>query len=209
MDMAAKLATNSMALAGSPDSVSAVVELVQAELDSLLARKDQIRERIQILHQVIYGLQEIGRLDSDDLRSESPTPSSRRRTNHPTSSGIAVDEHATGELRSCVRSNTKYAHPALRRACRIALLEGQAAASVKEIYSRIVRRGSFRFDSLRLAHPLVAWALNIMTEEGEIRCFKNVTPWRWQRIIRPENLDADINSGSSSLARDRRHSGWE
>ena len=185
MDMAAKLATNSMALAGSPDSVSAVVELVQAELDSLLARKDQIRERIQILHQVIYGLQEIGRLDSDDLRSESPTPSSRRRTNHPTSSGIAVDEHATGELRSCVRSNTKCAHPALRRACRIAP-EGQAAASVKEIYSRIVRRGSFLFDSLRLAHPLVAWALNIMTEEGEIRCFKNVTPWRWQRIIRTE-----------------------
>jgi hypothetical protein len=70
-------------------------------------------------------------------------------------------------------------------------------------------RRSFRFDSLRLAHPLVAWALNIMTEEGEIRCFKNVTPWRWQRIIRPENLDADINSGSSSLAWDSRHSCWE
>jgi hypothetical protein len=73
-------------------------------------------------------------------------------------------------------------------------LEGQAAVSVKEIYARIVRRGSFPFDSLRLAHALVAWALNIMTEEGEIRCFNNVTPWRWQRIIRPEDLDADIGS---------------
>jgi len=194
MDMAAELATNSIAFAGSPGSVSAVVELVQAELDSLLARREEIRERIQDLHRVIYGLQEIGRLETDDLRSESPKPASLRRTNHPTSSGIAVDEHATGELRSCVRSNTKYAHPALRRACRIVLLEGQAAASVEEIYSRIVRRGSFPFDSLRLAHPLVAWALSMMTEEGEIRCFKNVTPWRWQRVIRPEDFDADTGS---------------
>jgi hypothetical protein len=194
MEMAAELATNSIAFAGSPGSVFAVMELLLAELDSLLARREEIRERIQNLHQVIYGLQEIGRLGTDDLRSESPKPACRRPTNHPTSSGLAVDEHATGELRSCVRSNTKYAHAALRRACRIALLEGQAAASVKEIYSRIVRRGSFPLDSLQLAHPLVAWALNSMTEEGEIRCFKNITPWRWQRIIRPENPDADIGS---------------
>ena len=186
MDMAAELATNCIPFAGSPGSVSAVMELLQAELDSLLARREGIRERIQNLNRVIYGLQQIGRLDTDDPSSESPKPASRRRTNHPNRSGIGVDEHVTGELRSYVRSNTKYAYPALRRACRIALLEGQAAASATEIYSRIVRRGSFLFDSLRLAHPLVAWALNIMTEEGEIRCFKNVTPWRWQRIIRPE-----------------------
>jgi hypothetical protein len=194
MDIAAERATNSIAFAGSPGSVSAVVELVEAELDSLLARRKEIRKRIQNLQQVIYGLQQFGRLDTDDLRSESPKLASRRRTNHSTSSAIAVDEHATGELRSCVRSNTEYPHPALRRACRIALLEGQAAASVKEIYSRIVRRGSFPFDSLGLAHPLVAGALNIMTEEEEIRCFKNFTPWRWQRIIRPEKLDTDIGS---------------
>ncbi len=192
MDMAAKLAINSIGFAGSPGSVSAVVELVQAELDSLQARRQEIGKRIQNLHQVINGLQQFARLDTNDLCSESPKPASRRRTNPPSGSGIAVDQHATGELRSCVRRNTKYAHPALRRACRIALLEGQAAVSVKEIYSRIVRRGSFPFDSLRLAHPLVAWVLSIMTEEGEIRCFKNVTPWRWQRIIRPENLDGDI-----------------
>lgn len=192
MDMAAKPAINSVGFAGSRGSVSAVVELAQAELDSLLARREQIRKRIQNLHQVIYGLQQFARLDTNDLPSGSPKPAIGRCTNPPIGSGIAVDEHANGELRSCVRSNTSHAHPALRRACRIALLEGQAAASVKEIYSRIVRRGSFPFDSLRLAHPLVAWALNIMTEEGEIRCFKNVTPWRWQRIIRPENLDADI-----------------
>jgi hypothetical protein len=140
MDMAANPAINSIGFAGSPGSVSAVVELVQAELDSLLARREEIRKRIQNLHKVIYGLQQFGRLDTNDLRSESPNPASRRRTNHRTSSGIAVDEHATGELRSCVRSNTKYVHPALRRACRIALLEGQAAASVKEIHARIVRR---------------------------------------------------------------------
>jgi hypothetical protein len=168
------------------------MELLAAELDSLLARREKIRERIQNLHQVLYGLQWIGRLDTDDLRSESPNPASRRRTNHTTSSGIAVDEHA--QLRSWVRSKANSAHPRLRRACRIALLEGQAAASVKEIYARIVRRGSFPFDSLRLAHALVASALHIMTEEGEIRCFNNVTPWRWRRIIRPENLDADIGS---------------
>src|SRR6202521_1671736 len=122
MDMTAELAANSIAFAGSPGSVSAVVELAQAELDSLLARREQIRKRIQNLHQVIYGLQQFAGLDTNDLRYESPKPASRRCTNPPTGSGIAVDEHATAEQRSCVRSNTKYAHPALRRACRIALL---------------------------------------------------------------------------------------
>src|SRR5216683_6360470 len=69
-----------------------------------------------------------------------------------------------------------------------------SAASVKEIYSRIVRRGSFWFDSPRLAHPLVARALNIMTEEGEIRCFKNDTLWRWQRLTPREDPDPDLSS---------------
>src|SRR5258707_510934 len=121
--MAAELATISIALAGSAGSVRAVGDMVKAEVNSLLGRREEIRERIKNLHQVIYGLKEIGRLDPDNPRSESPKPASLRRPNHPPSSSIAVDEHATGELRSCVRSNTDYAHPALRRACRIALLE--------------------------------------------------------------------------------------
>jgi hypothetical protein len=176
--MAAELSTH--APSGPPGSVSAVVELVQAELDALLARRKEIRERIQNLHQVIQGLQEIGSLHSNDLLSESPIPA-RRLADHSTGGGIALDEDAPGEMRPCMRS-TKSAPPGLKRACRIALLEGHAAASVTEICSRIARRGSFRFDSLRLARPLVARTLNIMTEEGEILCFRDVTPWRWQRI---------------------------
>jgi hypothetical protein len=152
----------SSALSESPASVSAVVEMVQGELDTLLQRREEIRERIQNLHQVIHGLKRIG--------------------GAPAASDTAVDDHATGEWQSLARVNASHSHPALRRACRIALLEGQEAASVTEIYSRIVRRGSFPFDSVRLAHPLLARTLNIMTEEGEITCFKGVTPCRWQRI---------------------------
>ncbi len=153
-----------------------------AELDSLLERREKIRERIQNLHQVIDGLQEIGGVDTDDLRTGSAKSVSRRQTEPLANSDIAAGEHDAGEDRLCLRSSTKYAHPALKRACRIALLEGHAAASVTEIYSRIVRRGSFHFDSLQLAHLLVARTLNIMTAEGEISCFKDVTPCRWQWI---------------------------
>src|SRR6266849_668588 len=194
MDMATAPSNDSITRAGFQGSVSAVVELIQTELDSLQARRKEIRERIQSLHHVIYGLQEIGGLERDDVLAESLKPGSRRGTNHQTGSDIAIDERAAGEWRSCVRGHTKYTHPALKRACRIALLESEPAASVKEIYSRIVRRGSFWFDSPRLAHPLVARALNIMTEEGEIRCFKNDTLWRWQRLTPREDPDPDLSS---------------
>jgi hypothetical protein len=194
MDMATPPSKDSLTLAGFQGSVAAVVELIQTELDSLQARREQIRERIRNLHHVIYGLQEIGGLESDDVLAESLKPGSRRGTNHQTGSDIAIDEHAAGERRSCVRGHTKYTPPALKRACRIALLEGEPAASVKEIYSRIVRRGSFQFDSPRLAHPVVARALNIMCEEGEIRCFRNDTLWRWQRLTRREDPDAGLGS---------------
>src|SRR5437588_11407881 len=149
------------AFSGSPGSVSAVVEMVQGELDSLLQRRKEIRERIQNLHQVINGLQRVGGADPDDLRSEVRNPPRLRRTSHLANSGMAAGDHTTGERRSLVSSSTKYSHPALRRACRIALLESQEGASVTEIYSRIVRRESFAFDSVRLAHPLVARTLNI------------------------------------------------
>jgi len=172
----------SSAFSESPASVSAVVEMVHGELDSLLQRRKEIRERIQNLNQVIHGLKGIGGAGPDDLLSESLKPTSLPRTSHPADSESAVDDRATGEWRSRARASTKHSHPALRRACRIALLEGQKAAAETEIHSRIARRGSFPFDSVRLALPLLARMLNIMTEEREIRCFKDVTPWRWQRI---------------------------
>jgi hypothetical protein len=194
MDMETAPSNDSLTLAGFQGSVSAVVELMQTELDSLQARREEIRERIRNLHHVIYGLQEIGGPESDDVLAESLNPGGRRGTNRQNRSTTAIDQHAAGEWRSCVRGHTGYTHPALKRACRIALLEGEPAASVKEIYSRIVRRGSFQFDTPRLAHLLVARALNVMTEKGEIRCFKNDTLWRWQRLPRREDPDADLGS---------------
>jgi hypothetical protein len=44
----------------------------------------------------------------------------------------------------------------LRRACRIALMETEEGASVAEICSRIVRRGSFRFKDPDHAREVVA-----------------------------------------------------
>jgi hypothetical protein len=194
MDMATAPSNDSIPPAGLESSVSAVVELIQTELGSLQARRKEIKERIQNLHRVIYGLQEMGGLESDEGPAASLKPGGRPGTNHQFGSAIAIKEHAAGERRSCVRGHPKYTHPALKRACRIALLEGEPAASVKEIYSRIVRRGSFPFDTPRLAHPLVARALSVMTEEGEIRCFKNDTLWRWQRLTPREDPDANLGS---------------
>jgi hypothetical protein len=62
-------------------------------------------------------------------------------------------------------------------------------ASLANIRSRIVGRGSFSFPESELANATIIRTLNAMTDEGEIRCVESGPQWLWQRITPTEGID--------------------
>jgi len=93
-----------------------------------------------------------------------------------------------------VHSHSWRQNPPLSRACRIALLENSAFMSEKEIYSRIVRRGSFTFTNAHLARAAVANELNTLIERGQVRCIEMGNERRWQRAGEVESSAGLTNS---------------
>jgi hypothetical protein len=74
----------------------------------------------------------------------------------------------------------------LCRACRIALMEADEAATAQEIYRRIVRRGSFTFSNPDCAVLAIARNLQAMSKEGETFPVSGPPP-RWRRAIADDN----------------------
>jgi hypothetical protein len=76
----------------------------------------------------------------------------------------------------------------LRRACRIALVELEEAASAIEICSRILRRESFSFINHESAVIAVVLTLEAMANDGETRCLEADSCRRWERIEKEGTL---------------------
>lgn len=55
--------------------------------------------------------------------------------------------------------------------------------SEKEIYARIVRRGSFTFTNAHLAPAAVVQELNMLAERGQARGIEISKERRWQRAV--------------------------
>ena len=91
-----------------------------------------------------------------------------------------------------LRRHSQRQNPALSRACRIALLEDSALMSEKEIYSRIVRRGSFTFTNSHLAAVAVTYELNTLIEKGQARCIGMGNERRWQRVILADEVESSV-----------------
>jgi hypothetical protein len=87
------------------------------------------------------------------------------------------------------RSHKRRENPALSRACRIALLEHSEFMSENEIYSRIVRRGSFTFPNPRLAAVSLGYELNLLCEHRQARFIEIGNERRWQRVIPTEESE--------------------
>jgi len=68
----------------------------------------------------------------------------------------------------------------LHRACRIALMETAEPSTTREIYSRIVRRGSFAFDRSGNAIAEIDRVLSLMSKTGEAELSPTIPP-RWTR----------------------------
>jgi hypothetical protein len=160
-------------IAAASGSVPGLVIQLQTELHSLLMRNKEIGWRINNIRRVMRGLQEIAATPAIDHLCTTPHTSPVDRI---IASGFARNR-ADGSRR---KSNGVTG--SLQRACRIALMEGATPASLEEIYSRIVRRGSFLFVNPQRANSSLRRVLWAMAEDGEIRLLKVGSCSRWERI---------------------------
>jgi hypothetical protein len=68
-------------------------------------------------------------------------------------------------------------------------MEAGGAASVDEIRSRIVRRGSFSFSDSAFADTAMIRTLHAMSDAGEIRRLEDGPQSLWQRISPAGEID--------------------
>jgi hypothetical protein len=150
------------------------MRLAHAELRDLSQRQRTIRRRVSSLSRVLADLQNDMRgLPSNNLSPDLLLITQRRcaRGSSRESSGVLPDVQG-----SATDSNDR-----LRRACRLALLELDEPGTAEDIYSRIMRRGAFRFVEQGSAIATVIRALDTMTRYGEVRLVDDGSCHRWMR----------------------------
>jgi hypothetical protein len=163
-----------------PDDFSgATIEMIRemvkragAKLSSLQAHRTQIRRRIQALHHLSRTVAvEIAVSPLEDCAFEA---------------GHSVKEQAPTEFRKqgSIERNERVLHKsepsALRRACRIALMETDEAECCTQILQRITRRQSVSFRSYSDSVPEVTAELNRMVAEGEAITLRTGDAQQWQ-----------------------------
>jgi len=167
-------------------SMSEVAKLIQAELHRLLERKRQIGLRTRDLDRVLFGLRNgVGRPPGDSASTEVQTLATRRGKGNLEAGEAATALYGDSPAPDILCKQDQGSH-ALRRACRIALLEVGRPSLPGEIYSYIVRRGSFRFANHQYAMAAIVRMLKVMATDGEINTVDRVPPLRWELISRQE-----------------------
>jgi hypothetical protein len=174
----------------SSSAVSETVRRVNAQALALLSRRAEINRRIHCLHRVVQGLRDLATSKGCDARDAVSThaanPVQSRGTASPGDCSSPLDPNV-GRMGAEVALQPRLMIAGLGRACRIALMEADGAASVDEIRSRIVRRGSFVFSDSGFANMAIARTLNIMKDNGEIHVVKSGNQYHnknqtlWQR----------------------------
>jgi len=165
-------------------SISEVAKLIQAELRRLMERKHEIRLRTRDLDRVLFGLRNgVGR-PPGDRESTEVQMLARRRSRGNLEAGEAPTAPYDDSSGSDVLCKQDPGSHALRRACRIALLEVGRPSLPGEIYSYIVRRGSFRFPNRQYAMDAIVRMLKVMAKDGEINTVDREPPTRWELISR-------------------------
>ena len=161
-------------------SVLELTDFLRSEL-SRLSRQDEA------LEQLIRGFN----LLLHELRDGASRQVARDR--YPESLMIAArqpQDRGSGNeqtFRPVIRGRTSVSGEKLRRACRIALMESDEAASTEEICSRILRRGSFPFKDLAHARATIARTLEVMARAGEASSINNDGRRRWKDTARADH----------------------
>jgi hypothetical protein len=173
-------------------SVRCVLPAICAELRALKLLEAELSERIATIRRTVSGLADIFNLAGDDALKEDLLL--EFPTQHQAHHGVKVCRNLL-KTRSAnvftiheIEKHFADNHSALldlRRACRIALLESFEMMSGKEVYSRIVRRGSFLFTKSESANSAVVRELNCLVREGAAHSLKNGNECSWA-LLRDE-----------------------
>lgn len=164
---------------GTQNSAAEVMCAVTAELRHLRASYRELTRRIRVVRGVVHALRDLGSAAAagNSYHDELTAP--------PRLNESLADRHVEEVLKQSEqseRTSVCSSNPELRRACRIALMETTAAVSDEEIYSRIVRRGSFSFIGVESAARAIYEELSALVEQGEIRMVGRYSKRLWQRI---------------------------
>jgi hypothetical protein len=162
----------------SASAVSETVRRVNAQAVALLTRRAEINRRIDCLHRVVQGLRDLAANTVRDDRDAAPRESAASPEHVGTRSPL---DQELVQMRAPLPVQSRHTQAGLSRACRIALMEAEEAASLDEIRSRIDRRGSFVFSDFGSAEAAIAETLNSMRDNGEIRGVKSGDQSLWQR----------------------------
>jgi hypothetical protein len=169
-------------------SIFEVTKIAHTELLQLLARREEIAGRIRSVRQVIDG--------SEVFANQPASAGNTARRSAGRACSVIQTRSNQTELKQLKPKPTRSSrvHAILRRACRIALMEGQETASPKEIYDRITRRGSFSFVNSESAISSVVWMLNAMTDDGEVTRLEDGQTPRWCLALRAEEASGSVES---------------
>jgi hypothetical protein len=164
-----------------PSSLVALTKLLRSELDRLSEQDEALSQLRRSFQHLLHELQEGGRQATKDLNAEPPRSAGRQ----PMKGVVSENGRMT---RTETRGKGSASGERLRRACRIAVMETDEAASAEDIRSRILRRGSFPFKNLEYAAIAIARTLDMMAEEGEVFSLDNGPHRRWKRTSCEERL---------------------
>ena len=170
---------DSLPSGSAPSSVVALTKLLRSELGRLSKQDEALRQLRRSFQLLLHELQPGGRQATSDLGAEPPRSARRQPVKEVVNQN---DRMAKTEL----RGKASMSGERLRRACRIAVMETDQAASAEDIRSRILRRGSFPFTNLEYAAVAIARTLDIMAEAGEVFSLDNGPDRRWKRICSEE-----------------------
>jgi hypothetical protein len=164
---------------------------VNETMIDLCLERDKINRRIRSLRRLIRGLRNLAGKGADNRRSSEEFS---HRLTFGTEDHDFTDEQSGPAL--CSLASCSQKSGSLRRACRIAIFEAGGVASLEDIYSRIVRRGSFTFPNPTFARAELLKILHAMVHAKEICRIDHGLQISWS------NLDVSPIQSSVRSAKD-------
>jgi hypothetical protein len=163
------------------EMIREMVRRAETKLSSLDSRKKQICRRIQALHHLSRTVAAGNTAPLVDDSAFEANPPAEEQALSKCENRSSTGENALRESGSS----------ALRRACRIALMECDQAECGTQIQQRIARRGSISFKDRRDSLQEVITELNRMAADGEAVTFGIHDAQQWQ-------LNRSRNQGKAS-----------
>jgi hypothetical protein len=161
-----------------PPAVRALIDQAEIEFKDLVLCRDEISWRITKLSRAI---RELGGVLNHKRKYTFPVPT-RPTLNESFIANDCADEPAHQVL-SSKQDRTNLTDVQVRRACRIALMEACAPASLHELYDRIQRRGSCDFRGCHYPLAVLRRALQHLESEGEAQVIRGEDGVCWHRTL--------------------------